>query len=129
MRPSHHSRLLIVCGVLLIGAVVAGIVFAISNLRERALTESERELANTVRILSEQIDRTFQAISLVQEVVTDDIQALGITARELAKRTGVSTTTVHNILGGSRTTTRHLPALLRHRHLLDGRRRARRGGA
>ena len=81
-QAGHPTRLLIVCGILLIGAVVAGIIFATTNLRERSLAESERGLSNSVRILSDQVGRTFQAISNVQRAVLDDVRALGLSSRK-----------------------------------------------
>ena len=54
----------------------------VDNLRDRALFDSERELKNTALILAEQIDRTFQAIDLVQSSVIEKIQSLGISSSE-----------------------------------------------
>jgi diguanylate cyclase (GGDEF)-like protein/PAS domain S-box-containing protein len=71
-------RYLILCGVTLIAAIVVGTAIMVGNLRERALSDSERELKNTALILAEQIDRSFQAIDLVQSSVIDKIQSLGI---------------------------------------------------
>ena len=71
-------RYLILCGVLIIAAIVVSTVMMVDNLRARALSESERELKNTALILAEQIDRTFQAIDLVQSSVIEKIQSLGI---------------------------------------------------
>jgi hypothetical protein len=52
------------------------------NLRDRALRESERDLQNTALIIAEQIDRSFQAVDLVQSSVIDKIRALGIASSE-----------------------------------------------
>jgi len=82
MRSIHPSRLLAICGVFLIGAIVLGIVVAIMNLRERAVAEGERELKNTAHILSEQINQTFQAIELVQNSTIEAVEMLGIASRE-----------------------------------------------
>jgi hypothetical protein len=71
-------RYLILCGVLIIAAIVAATAIMVGNLRDRALSESERELKNTALILAEQIDRTFQAIDLIQSSVIEKIQSLGI---------------------------------------------------
>jgi hypothetical protein len=64
---------LLVGAALLIGAIVVGTAFLVGNFRERALRDSERELKNTVLILSEQLDRSFQAIELVQQSVIDRV--------------------------------------------------------
>ncbi len=71
-------RYLILCGVLIIAAIVAATAIMVGNLRDRALSESERELKNTALILAEQLDRTFQAIDLVQSSVIEKIQSLEI---------------------------------------------------
>jgi diguanylate cyclase (GGDEF)-like protein len=75
-------RYLILCGAALIAAIVIGTAIMASNLRDRALSDSERELKNTALILAEQIDRSFQAVDLVQSSVIEKIQALGITSSE-----------------------------------------------
>jgi Cache domain len=71
-------RYLALCGVLLIAAIAVSTAILVVNFRDRALLDSERELKNTALILSEQIDRSFQAIELVQRNVTEKIQSLGI---------------------------------------------------
>ena len=75
-------RYLILCGALLIAAIALGTAMMVGNFRNRALAESERELKNTALILSEQIDRSFQAIELVQRSVTEKIQSLEIVSSE-----------------------------------------------
>jgi diguanylate cyclase (GGDEF)-like protein/PAS domain S-box-containing protein len=93
-------RYLIFCGALLIAAIVAGTAIMVDNLRDRALFESERELKNTALILAEQIDRTFQAIDLVQRSVIEKIQSLGISSSEdYARR--MSSQDVHLMLKAS----------------------------
>lgn len=71
-------RYLVICGVALITAIVVGTAIMVGNLRDRALFDGERELKNTALILAEQIDRTFQAVDLVQSGVIEKIQSLGI---------------------------------------------------
>ena len=73
-------RYLILCGALLIAAIVVGTAIMIDSLRDRALFESERELENTALILAEQVDRTFQAIDLVQRSMIERIQSLGVSS-------------------------------------------------
>ncbi len=75
-------RYLILCGVTLIAAIVLGTAIMADNLRDRALRESERELKNTALILAEQIDRSFQAVDMVQSSVIEKIQALGIASSD-----------------------------------------------
>ena len=69
----------------------------VDNLRDRALFDSERELKNTALILAEQIDRTFQAVDLVQISVIERIQSLGITSSDdYARR--ISSKDIHEML-------------------------------
>ncbi len=75
-------RYLILCGAVFIAAIVIGTAIMATNLRERALGESERELKNTALILAEQLDRSFQAIDLVQSSVIEKIQSLGIASSD-----------------------------------------------
>ncbi|MDQ2954876.1 MAG: EAL domain-containing protein, partial [Pseudomonadota bacterium] len=59
-------RLLVLCG-LLLGAVIAiGTGIMLSDLRNRALSGTERELRNIASILAEQSDRELNALALVQ---------------------------------------------------------------
>jgi diguanylate cyclase (GGDEF)-like protein/PAS domain S-box-containing protein len=71
-------RYVILCGVLLIAAIVVGTAIMVGNLRDRALVDSERELKNTASILADEIDRLLYAIDLVQSSVIEKIQSLGI---------------------------------------------------
>ena len=75
-------RYLVLCGLTLIAAIVAGTAIMAVNLRDRALFENERELKNTALILAEQIDRVLLGIDLVQSGVIEKIQALGIASSE-----------------------------------------------
>jgi diguanylate cyclase (GGDEF)-like protein/PAS domain S-box-containing protein len=93
-------RYLILCGVLIIAAIVAATAIMVGNLRERALSDSERELNNTALIFAEQIDRSLQAIDLVQSSVIERIRSLGIASSEdYARR--MSSQDVHQMLKAS----------------------------
>lgn len=78
-RPVYY---LILCGALLIAAIVVSTAIIVGNFRNRALAGSERELKNTALILAEQFDRSFQAIDLVQDSVTTKVRSLGIVSSE-----------------------------------------------
>jgi diguanylate cyclase (GGDEF)-like protein/PAS domain S-box-containing protein len=54
----------------------------VSNFRNRALADSDRELKNTALILAEQVELSFQAIELVQSGVMTKVQSLGIASSE-----------------------------------------------
>src|SRR5262245_51722771 len=89
--PSNGARLrpasmLVVCGALLAAAVAAGAAIVLSNLRERALSDSERQLQNFAAILAEQTDHAFQAIDLVQISLIEQMQALGVTSGDDYRR-------------------------------------------
>ena len=90
-------RYLVLCGVLLIAAIVVSTSIMVDNLRDSALFDSERELKNTALILAEQIDRSFQAVDLVQSGVIEKIETLGIASSEdFARR--LSGEDVHQML-------------------------------
>ncbi len=75
-------RYLILCGALIIAAIVAATAVMVGNLRDRALSDSQRELKNTALILAEEVDRSLQAVDLVQTSVIEKIKALGISSSE-----------------------------------------------
>src|SRR5262245_27712503 len=69
---------LIVAGGALLGcAIIAGTVAVIINLRAQALANTERELRNMALVLTEQIDRSFEAIALVQSGLIERMDRLG----------------------------------------------------
>jgi diguanylate cyclase (GGDEF)-like protein len=75
-------RYLILCGVILIAAIIIGTAIMVGSFRNRAMADSERELKNTALILAEQIDRAFQALDRVQRSVIERIQWLGVASSE-----------------------------------------------
>jgi PAS domain-containing protein len=82
MRPNRPIRYLILCGALLIAAIAVGTALLLSNFHNRALVDSERELKNTALILAEQIDRSFQALELVQGSVIERMHSLRIASSQ-----------------------------------------------
>ena len=90
-------RYLILCGLTLITAIVICTAIMVGNLRVRALFDSERELKNTALILAEQIDRSFEAVDLVQSSIIERIRSLGIaSSADYSRR--MSTEDVHQML-------------------------------
>jgi hypothetical protein len=75
-------RLLVICGVFLVATITVGTALILSNLREHAITDRERELQNIALVLAEQTDRAFQALDLVQASLIERMQALGIASSE-----------------------------------------------
>jgi diguanylate cyclase (GGDEF)-like protein/PAS domain S-box-containing protein len=80
VRHSAPTRLLVFCGLLLVAAVAISTGFILSNLRSRALADSEREVRNIALVLAEHTDRAFQALDLVQTSLIDRMQTLGISS-------------------------------------------------
>ena len=70
-------KLLAASGVTLIVATILTTVILVLNFRDRALSDAERELANTALILAEQSDRAFQSLELVQISLIERMKALG----------------------------------------------------
>jgi diguanylate cyclase (GGDEF)-like protein len=76
---SANSRpiLLLVLGCIVVAAAVTvTAVLLLSNLRDRAIADSERELQNTALILAAQTDRAFQAVDLVESSVLERMRSL-----------------------------------------------------
>src|SRR5690349_14685290 len=61
---SRPVFMLIVLGAVLVLSTVIGTWILLSNLRDRAIADSQRELQNITLILAEQSDHAFQAIEL-----------------------------------------------------------------
>ena len=51
---------LTLCGALLVAAILAGTIMMVGEFRERALSNSERELENTVLLLTRHFDQQFE---------------------------------------------------------------------
>ena len=60
---------LILCGIFLIAAIVIGTVITVGEFRESTLRNNERELENTVRLLTRHFDRQFEDC----EIITNDL--------------------------------------------------------
>jgi diguanylate cyclase (GGDEF)-like protein/PAS domain S-box-containing protein len=96
-RRSRAIYLLVVCGLLLSAAVIAGSAWLIADLRSRALAASGRELRNTALILAEQTDRAIQAVELMQNDLIERVRALGIVSAGDFER-AMSGHSVHHML-------------------------------
>ena len=62
-------RWLIGCGIVLIAAVVVGTIIMISNFRDRAIMNSERELENAAQLLARHFDQELGDFKVVQNVL------------------------------------------------------------
>src|SRR4051812_2335944 len=71
-------RGLILCGVVLIVALAVGTATMVGNFRERALNSSERELENTVLLLSRHFDQQLEDFEVVQKDIIAQMHLTGI---------------------------------------------------
>ena len=83
---SRPVRLIIICGILLICAVMAATGGLLLNLRDRDLVASERRLSGLALVLAEQIDRNLQSIEVIQTAVIKRMQSLSIASAEDLER-------------------------------------------
>jgi diguanylate cyclase (GGDEF)-like protein len=88
---------LILCGMLLIAAIVVGTAVMVGNFRERALSSSERELENTVLLLARHFDQQLGDAEVIQNSLVEYIYAAGIDTPEDYRRR-MATEDVHLML-------------------------------
>src|SRR5664280_601643 len=69
--PAGPIRLTIVCAALLSALVAIGTGLYLFDVRNRALASNEQALANTVLIVSKQIERVFTTVAAVQEEIVE----------------------------------------------------------
>jgi diguanylate cyclase (GGDEF)-like protein len=65
---------IVFCGAMLIAAIALGTGLMISNFRDRALAVTERQLENTVKLLTRHFDRQLEDFEAVQKSVAAEIQ-------------------------------------------------------
>src|SRR5882757_3121599 len=73
---------LTVCGGLLVAAIFAGTIMMVGEFRERALANSERELENTVLLLTRHFDQQFEDSDTIAADVISRLRVSGIAAPE-----------------------------------------------
>ena len=82
----HHSAAsfrrgpvlwLILCGVLLVAAITISTALIIGQFRERALSNSERELENTVLLLTRHFDQQFEDADIIATDLIAKMQFAG----------------------------------------------------
>ena len=88
---------LTVCGGLLVAAIFAGTIMMIGEFRERALANSERELENTVLLLTRHFDQQFEDSDTIAADVISRLLVSGIAAPETF-RERISGSDAHEIL-------------------------------
>ena len=79
-------RWLVLCGALLIAAIVIGTAVMVGNFRERALNSSERELENTVLLLARHFDQQLEDFIVIQKDIVAQIQRAGISSPDVFRR-------------------------------------------
>ena len=88
VTAGHRNPLnfLIVGGILLIAAIAVGTSFTVVSFRQRALLNSERELKNTVLLLSRHFDRELDNFDAIQRDFVRRMQLTGIETPEAFNR-------------------------------------------
>jgi diguanylate cyclase (GGDEF)-like protein/PAS domain S-box-containing protein len=90
-------RWLILGGALLIAAITIGATIMAGNFRERALTSSERELANTVLLLARHFDQQLEDFGAIQKDLVAYMQSAGINTGDYFRRR-MSAPDIHQML-------------------------------
>ena len=88
---------LIVCGTLLVAAIVLGTIAMVDEYRERALGNSERELENTVLLLSRHFEQQFEDYDAIAANLVTQMQIGSLRSSEQF-RARMSTPAVHDML-------------------------------
>jgi diguanylate cyclase (GGDEF)-like protein/PAS domain S-box-containing protein len=88
---------LILCGCFLVAAIFAGTTMMVGEFRERAIANSERELENTVRLLTRHFDQQFDDTEVIAADVIREMQVFRIETAE-AFRAKMSTFDAHEML-------------------------------
>jgi diguanylate cyclase (GGDEF)-like protein/PAS domain S-box-containing protein len=88
---------LTLCGGLLVAAIFAGTIVTIDEFRERALSNSERELENTVMLLARHFEQQFDDSETVTADVIAQMQLSDATSPEIF-RERMSTPQAHHML-------------------------------
>jgi diguanylate cyclase (GGDEF)-like protein/PAS domain S-box-containing protein len=73
---------LIICGCLLVTAIIVGTIAMVGEFRERALSNSERELENTVQLLSRHFEQQFEDCDVIAANLISQMQLSAIPSAE-----------------------------------------------
>jgi diguanylate cyclase (GGDEF)-like protein len=82
-KSGNPIRWLVIGGVCLIAAITIGTTIMAGVFRDRALKSNERELENTVLLLTRHFDQQLEDFTVVQNDVVTQIQEAGITTPEI----------------------------------------------
>lgn len=86
LDPRNPLNWLIFGGVMLIASIVIGTAIVVLDFRERALTNSERELENTALLLARHFDRELNDFDAFERDLVPRIRGLGIASPEAFRR-------------------------------------------
>jgi diguanylate cyclase (GGDEF)-like protein/PAS domain S-box-containing protein len=88
---------LIICGCLLVTAIIVGTIAMVGEFRERALSNSERELENTALLLSRHFEQQFEDCDVIAANLISQMQLSSIPSAE-EFRARMSTQEAHEML-------------------------------
>ena len=88
---------LTLCGGLLVAAIFVGTIMMVGEFRERALVNSERELENTVLLLTRHFDQQFEDSDTIAADVIARLRISGIASPEIF-RERMASSEAHEIL-------------------------------
>ena len=88
---------LIICGTFLVAAIIVGTIMMVGEFRERALSNSERELENMVKLLTRHFDQQFEDCEVITAGLISQMRLTEIASPD-AFREQVSTAKVHQTL-------------------------------
>jgi diguanylate cyclase (GGDEF)-like protein/PAS domain S-box-containing protein len=88
---------LIICGTFLVAAIIVGTIMMVGEFRERALSNSERELANMVKLLTRHFDQQFEDCEVITAGLISQMRLSEIASPD-AFREQVSTAEAHETL-------------------------------
>jgi hypothetical protein len=77
---------LILCGGLLVAAIIVGTVMMVGEFRERTLSNTERELENTVLLLARHFEQQFEDADVITNNLIAQLQFSGIASPEIFER-------------------------------------------
>lgn len=88
---------LTVCGGFLVAAIIIGTIAMVGEFRERALTNGQRELENTVLLLARHFDQQLEDSEIIANDLISQMKIRGIASPEVF-RERMSTTEAHEML-------------------------------
>jgi hypothetical protein len=97
MSSSRPTKLLVAICITLLAMVVLGTTTYIAGARKYAIADTARELDNTAHILARHTEQMLQTIVLVQDGISQEVRARGVTTTE-AFDVQMSSFVIHRML-------------------------------